>query len=93
MSATLITGCSKNQPEVTPATILSARYACGNGCDAGAFVVKPTGDSAIYLPANLPPAYKVHNLPVVIDFTRTGEFPEPNKGPGAEIIRINNIYR
>jgi len=89
----IIIGCSKNKGTETPATILSARYACGTGCDAAAFVVKSSADSTLYLPANLPPAYKVHNLPVIVDFTRTGEFPEPNKGPDAEIIRINNIYQ
>lgn len=93
ISATLISACSKNQNKETPATILAVKYACGEGCDAAAFVVKPSDDSTLYVPANLPPAYKVHNLPVIVDFTKTGEFPEPNKGPDVEIIRINNIYQ
>lgn len=93
IAGTLITSCLKKTPVEKPATILSARYACGTGCDAAAFVVKPSGDSTMYLPANLPPAYKIHNLPVIVDFTKTGEFPDPGKGPGVEIIRINNIYQ
>ncbi len=93
IASTLITGCSKNKHTGTSATILSARYACGPACSASTFVVKPSGDSSVYLPANLPPAYKVHNLPVIVDFTKTGEFPEQYKGPGVEVIRINNIYQ
>lgn len=87
----IVISWSKNMHTETHATVLPVKYACGIGCNAFPFAIKPVGDSSCPVRSNLPELYKVDNMPVIVDFARTGDHPEQFKGPDAGVIYINSI--
>ncbi len=88
-------GCGKNKEVVFTdinATILQVKYACGTGCDATGFIIKTSG-MQLYTPIGLPPEFRVNELSVKIQFTRSGKFPISFTAPSYELIRIEGIEK
>lgn len=90
-----LTACTKKAEELNAfeaATVYAVKYPCGTACTAQGWVLK-TASGTTYEPTNLPATFAANELPVKIDYKKTGKRSAPNSGTGEELIIIHRIEK
>ena len=86
--------CTKEKPDPVidnHSVVMVQKYPCGQSCDAQAWIIQ-TG-SGTFEVVNLPSDFEQDQLPVKVEFYRTGTSAPQWQGTGNELVRIVAITR
>lgn len=94
LSALCLLSCTKPKEDVISdenSYVTNQKYACGPTCDGLAWMIHTAyGD---FEAVNLPDNFREYNLPVKVEFIKTGKVAEPYRGTGEELVNIRSIER
>jgi hypothetical protein len=94
ISCLVIFSCTKPNDDIIRdenSFVMAGKYACGPSCDGIAWMIHTAyGDFEV---SNMPSDFREYDLPVKVEFYRTGKVAAQWKGTGEELVNIVFITR